>query len=102
LKVKEDGMIVDVAWNGVSAKAGIIPSTKLIAVNGRQFNPTTLREAVQQTATSATPLELLIKTGDYYKTYRVDYRGGERYPHLERDSAAPDLISLISAPLAKK
>jgi predicted metalloprotease with PDZ domain len=101
LKVKEDGMIVDVAWNGVSAKAGIIPSTKLIAVNGRQFNPTTLREAVQQTATSATPLELLIKTGDYYKTYRVDYRGGERYPHLERDSAAPDLISLISAPLAK-
>jgi hypothetical protein len=75
---------------------------KLIAVNGREFNPTTLREAVQQTATSTTPLDLLLKAGVYYKTYRVDYHGGEQYPHLERDDAAPDLISLISAPLAKK
>jgi predicted metalloprotease with PDZ domain len=102
LRVKDDGTIIDVSWNGASAKAGITPSTKLIAVNGRQFDPATLREAVQQTATSTTPLELLIKTGDYYKTYRVDYRGGERYPHLERDNTAADVISLISAPLAKK
>jgi len=102
LKVKEDGTIEDVSFNGASAKAGVVPSTKVIAVNGRQFDLTTLREAVQQTAASTTPLELLIKTGEYYKTYRIEYRGGERYPHLERDSAAPDLISLISAPLEKK
>jgi hypothetical protein len=57
---------------------------------------------VQQTATSTTPLDLLLKAGVYYKTYRVDYHGGEQYPHLKRDEAAPDLISLISAPLAKK
>ncbi|MGO8813594.1 MAG: M61 family metallopeptidase [Terriglobia bacterium] len=102
LRVKEDGTIEDVAMNGVSAKAGIAPAMKLIAVNGREFNPTSLREAVQQTATSSTPLDLLLKAGVYYKTYRVDYHGGEQYPHLERDEAAPDLISLISAPLAKK
>ena len=75
---------------------------KLIAVNGREFNPTTLREAVQQTATSTTPLDLLLKTGEFYKTYQVDYHGGERYPHLERDDAVPDLVSVISAPLAIK
>jgi predicted metalloprotease with PDZ domain len=102
LRVKEDGTVEDVAFNGASAKAGISPNMKLIAVNGREFNPTTLREAVQQTSTSTTPLELLLKTGVYYKTYRVDYHGGEQYPHLERDEAAPDLISLISAPLARK
>ena len=61
LIVKEDGAIEDVAMNGASAKAGIAPNMKLIAVNGREFNPTTLREAVQQTATSATPLELLLR-----------------------------------------
>jgi predicted metalloprotease with PDZ domain len=102
LRVKEDGTIEDVALNGASAKAGIAPNMKLIAVNGREFSPTALREAVQQTATSTTPLELLLKTGVYYKTYRVDYHGGEQYPHLQRDERAPDLISLISAPLAKK
>ena len=102
LRVKEDGTVEDIAMNGSSAKAGIAPAMKLIAVNGREFNPTTLREAVQQTATSTTPLELLLKTGVYYKTYRVDYHGGEQYPHLERVEATPDLVSLISAPLAKK
>jgi predicted metalloprotease with PDZ domain len=102
LKVKEDGAIDDVAWNGPSAKAGIAPGAKLIAVNSRQFDPTALRDAVQQTATSTTPLELLLKTGEYYKTYRVDYHGGEQYPHLERDDSRADLVSLISAPLANK
>jgi predicted metalloprotease with PDZ domain len=102
LKVKEDGTIMDVALNGPSAKAGVAPGASLIAVSSRQFDPATLREAVQQTATSTMPLELLVKTGEYYKTYRVDYHGGEQYPHLERDGAAPDLISLISAPLERQ
>ncbi len=102
LIVKEDGVIEDVAMQGASAHAGIAPSMKLIAVNGREFNPTTLREAVQQTTTSTTPLELLLKTGEYYKTFKVDYHGGEQFPHLERDGARPDLITLISAPLVKK
>jgi len=102
LIVKEDGGIQDIAMNGPSALAGIAPGMKLIAVNGREFNPTTVREAVQQTTKSTTPLELLVKTGVYYKTFKVDYHGGERYPHLERDAAAPDFVSLISAPYAKQ
>jgi predicted metalloprotease with PDZ domain len=102
LRVKENGNVVDVAFNGPAATAGIAPNMKLIAVNGREFDPTTLREAVQETAHSTTPLDLLLKTGPYYKTYRVDYHGGEQYPHLERDEASPDLISLISAPLASR
>jgi predicted metalloprotease with PDZ domain len=102
LRVKEDGVIEDVAWNGPSAKAGVAPGGKLIAVNSRQFDAATLRDAVRQTATSTVPLELLVKTGEYYKTYRVDYHGGELSPHLERDDSTADLISAIAAPLAKK
>ena len=102
LIVKEDGDVQDIAMKGPSALAGITPGMKLIAVNGREFNPTTLREAVQQTAKSTTPLELLVKTGVYYKNFKVEYHGGERYPHLERDEATPDFVSLISAPYAKK
>jgi predicted metalloprotease with PDZ domain len=101
LKVDEDGTVVDVAWNGPSVKAGIAPGMKLVAVNSRQFDPASLRDAVRRTSTSTTALELLIKTGEYYKTFQVDYHGGEQYPHLQRDEATPDLISLISAPLAK-
>ena len=97
LKVKEDGLITDVIVGGPAQKAGVAPSVKLIAVNDRQFTPTVLREAVAKTASDARPLELLIKTGEYYEVHRVDYHGGERYPHLERNAAVPDLLSQIIA-----
>jgi predicted metalloprotease with PDZ domain len=102
LKVKEDGTIEDVVFDGPARKAGIAPATRLVAVNNRQYNETVLREAVQKAASDAKPVELLIKTGEYYETHRIDYHGGERYPHLVRDAAAADVLSQIIAPKAKR
>jgi predicted metalloprotease with PDZ domain len=96
LKVKEeDGTIIDVAYDGSARKAGVTPSVKLIAVNGREFTPTVLREAVK--ASGQRPVELLIKNGEFYETHRLEYSGGERYPHLVRDGSAPDLLSQVIA-----
>jgi predicted metalloprotease with PDZ domain len=102
LKVKEDGAIVDVAYGRPAQKAGVAPAAKLIAVNRRQFTPTVLREAVQKSVSSAEPLELLIKVGEFYEVHRIDYHGGEKYPHLERDPATADLLSAIITPVAKR
>ena len=101
LNVSEDGTINDVQFGGPAQKAGIPPSTKLIAVNGRAFTPTVLREAVSQTASDSKTLEILIRTGEYFETHRVEYRGGERFPHLVRDDAKPDLLSEILKPKSK-
>jgi hypothetical protein len=90
LKVTEDGNILDVAYDGPARKAGVTPSVK--------FNPTVLREAVK--ATAQRPVELLIKNGEFYETHRLDYSGGERYPHLVRDESAPDLLTQVIAPKA--
>jgi predicted metalloprotease with PDZ domain len=97
-KVTEDGNILDVAYDGPARKAGITPSVKLIAVNGREFNPTVLREAVK--ASAQRPVELLIKNGEFYQTHRLEYNGGERYPHLVRDESVQDLLSQVIAPKA--
>ena len=94
---QRDGLITDVIVGGPTRKAGVSPSVKLIAVNNRRVHPDVLREAVAKTASDAKPLELLIKTGEYYEVHRVDYRGGERYPHLERDAAVPDPYSRRSS-----
>ena len=102
LQVKEEGEISDVRYGGPAQKAGMSPSVKLIAVNGRQFTATVLREAAAKTATDAKPVELLVKNGEFYQTHRVEYRGGERYPHLVRDPAAPDLLTAIIAPKVKR
>lgn len=95
LKVNNDGTIADVQYGGPAQKAGVTPSVKLIAVNNRQFTPTVLRDAVAATASDSKPIELLVKTGEYYEVHRIDYHGGERYPHLVRDPSTPDLLSEI-------
>jgi len=78
-----------------AAKAGIGPGMKLIAVNGRQFSPEVLHDALKAGKNSNQPLELLVENTDYYKTYKLDYHAGEKYPHLIRDESKPDILTEI-------
>lgn len=96
LQVREDGTIADVVYGGPAQRAGVTPSVKIIAVNKRQYNSTVLREAIGRTA-KGEKIELLVKAGEFYETYRIDYSGGERYPHLERGSGADLLSEVIAA-----
>ena len=95
LSLRDDGGIRDTIEGMPAAKAGIGPGMQLIAVNGRQFSPDVLRDALRAAKIGSTPIELLIENTDYYKTYRIDYHGGEKYPHLVRDESKPDLLSDI-------
>jgi hypothetical protein len=38
-----------------------------------------------------------VKTGDRYTVAHVDYHGGLRYPHLERDPSTPARLDDILA-----
>jgi len=95
LLLNEDGTIGDITEGLPAAKAGIGPGMKLVAVNGRRFSPEILRDAVKATKNGNAPLDLLVENTDYYKTYKIDYHGGEKYPHLVRDDSKPDLLSEI-------
>ncbi|MFZ0278878.1 MAG: M61 family peptidase [Candidatus Sulfotelmatobacter sp.] len=98
LELREDGTIVDTIEGMPAALAGIGPGMKLIAVNGHQYSPEVLRDALRAGKSSTAPLELLVENTDYFKTYALDYHGGERYPHLVRDGSKPDLLSEIYKP----
>jgi predicted metalloprotease with PDZ domain len=95
LELHGDGAVGDTIEGMPAAKAGIGPGMKLIAVNGRQFSSDVLRDSLKAGKNSNAPLELLIENTEYYKTYKIDYHGGEKYPHLVRDDAKPDLLSDI-------
>ena len=97
----DDGLISDVAIDSPAFKAGVAPSVKLVAVNRRQYNSQLLREAIQQAQKDGRPIELMVKAGEYYQTFSVNYTGGERYPHLTRNQSADDLLTDIIAPLKK-
>jgi predicted metalloprotease with PDZ domain len=93
---EESDEVSDVIPGSPAAQAGIAPGMKLIAVNGRRWNPDGLREAIRQASGGHEPIELLIENEDFFRTYKIDYHGGERYPHLERISGKPDLLSDIA------
>jgi len=95
LVLRDDGGIIDTIEGMPAAKAGIGPGMKLIAVNGRQFSPDVLVSAIKAAKDSTDPVELLVENTDYYKTYKLDYHGGERHPHLVREGSKPDLLSDI-------
>ncbi|HXE33466.1 MAG TPA: PDZ domain-containing protein [Verrucomicrobiae bacterium] len=88
--------VIDVVPGSAAAQAGIAPGMKLLAVNGRRWTPDDLRAAIRQVKNGGTPIELLIENEDFFQTYRMDYHGGERYPHLERISGKPDLLGEIA------
>jgi hypothetical protein len=69
---------------------------RLVAINGRKWTPEILRDAIKQAKNSKEPIELLAENGDFYQTYRIDYHGGERYPHLEPLSGKTDILSEIA------
>jgi len=98
---KEDGVIEDVLPGSAAALSGMAPGMKLLAANGRKWLKEVLRDAVAATKTSKEPLDLLADNGEFYRTFRLDYHGGERYPYVERDTGKPDLLSEILKPHAK-
>jgi predicted metalloprotease with PDZ domain len=98
LSLREDGAIVDVIPGLPAATAGMGPGMRLLAINGRRFTADLLRDALAGAKASSAPIELIAENGDFFRTYRVDYHGGERYPHLERDPRKPDLLSAIIKP----
>jgi hypothetical protein len=69
-----------------------------VAVNGRAFAAEVWHDALKATKNSNSAVELLVENTEYYKTYSVNYHGGEQFPHLERDSSKPDMLSDIIKP----
>ena len=98
LLLKSDGLITDTVEGMPAAKAGIGPGMKVMAVNGRKFSPTVLRDALREGKNSSSALELLVENTEYYKTFKLDYHDGEKYPHLVRDESKPDLLTDIIKP----
>jgi predicted metalloprotease with PDZ domain len=90
--LKEDGTVMDANPNFPAFKAGLAPGMKILSVNGRTWSTDVLHNAITAAKTSTAPIELVVENGSFNETYRVNYHGGERYPHLERDNTKPDLL----------
>jgi predicted metalloprotease with PDZ domain len=102
LQLNTDGLITDVIPGMPAAEAKLGPGMTVVAIDGKAFSPDVLRDAVSAAKTSKEPIQLLVNNEGALINYPINYHGGERYPHLVRNGAKPDLLSQTIAPLTPK
>jgi len=97
LLINQEGVVMDSFFFKPAFQAGITPGMKIIAVNGRKYTGDGLRTAIREAKGSQQPIELLVQNADYFKTYRLDYHDGEKYPMLQRNENPDTLMDIIRA-----
>ena len=96
--IASDGRLADVLWEGPGYKSGLTVGTQIIAVDGTSFDVERLKGAIKNAKNSGAAIELLLRNGDRYRTVRMDYHDGLRYPRLEHDGTTPARLDQILTP----
>ncbi|TMJ12904.1 MAG: M61 family metallopeptidase [Alphaproteobacteria bacterium] len=96
----KDGAIGSVLWDSPAFDAGLTVGTKILAVNGRAFDPDALKAAIAAAeGKRKEPVKLLVQSGDVFRTAELDWHGGLRYPRLEATAAGKGTLDALLQPL---
>ncbi|MGZ3257246.1 MAG: M61 family metallopeptidase [Croceibacterium sp.] len=94
----KDGKVAGTLWNSPAFNAGVVTGAQVMAVNGKAYDPETLKTAITAAKTGKEPIQLLVKRGDRFMTVPVDYHGGLRYPWIEPAAAGEQPLDRLLAP----
>jgi predicted metalloprotease with PDZ domain len=95
--IGRDGRLSEVLWGGPAYKAALTIETQIVDVAGTAYRGDLVKAAVTNAKNGGAPIELRVKDGDRFRTVKIDYRGGLRYPRLERDPRTPARLDEIFA-----
>ena len=96
--VGNDGKVGSVLWDSPAFNAGITIGTEIVAVNGRKFDMDAIKQAIKDAAGNRPAPELLIHDGDVFRTVKLDWHGGLRYPRLEKVGKGEGTLDALLAP----
>ena len=85
-------------WDSPAFNAGLTVGSQITAVNGRDFDGDALKDAIKAAGAGGPLPELLIHDGDVYRTVKLDWRGGLRYPRLQKVGTGPGTLDALLAP----
>jgi predicted metalloprotease with PDZ domain len=98
LALDKQAKISQVIWDSAAFKAGLTLGTSVVAVNGRAYKAELLDQAIRDAQDPTKPVELLVRDLDRYRTVKLDYTGGLRYPDLVRTAGSADRLTDILRP----
>ena len=99
ITIGKEGEITSVAWDSPLFNEGVTSGTKIVAINGRQYSNDDLKSAITAAKDGRTPIELLLNKGERFRTVRLPYYDGLRYPRLEKIGRGPSGLDALLAPL---
>jgi predicted metalloprotease with PDZ domain len=99
LTLDKDGRVLVTQWDSPAFDAGIVTGTQIVAVNGTAYSAEGLKRAIAA-AKDGAALELLVRRGERFQTVSIAYKGGLRWPWLERavPGKAPTGLDRLLAP----
>jgi predicted metalloprotease with PDZ domain len=98
----EDNAIGDVLIGSPAYRAGLGPAMRIVAINGRRASDELLHDAIREAKASKEPVELIVENSGFFKTLKIDYHDGEKYPHLVREEHTSALLDDILKPMTKQ
>ncbi len=100
LAMTNDGKVTGTRWDSLAFRAGIVPGVQIVAVGGKAYDQDVIKTAISAAKGTTTPIELLVKRDDIYRTVQVPYYDGLRWPWLERAApgTAPTGLDRLLAP----
>jgi predicted metalloprotease with PDZ domain len=101
LTVGTGGRVASVQWEGLAFKEAIRPGSTVVAVNDREYSPDELRNSITAGKDGRTPIRLLVRDGRNIRQIVFNYRGGLRYPHLERTGPTPGHLDRALQPRSR-
>jgi predicted metalloprotease with PDZ domain len=94
----QTAQLTEVRWGSPAYDVGLTLGTTLVAVNGGEYRPDRLKAAIAAAKLDRQPIELLVRNFDRYRTVRITYFEGVKYPRLERIPDTPDRLAAILKP----
>ena len=94
--IGNEGRLTEVLWEGPAFQKGLTVGTQIVAVDGIAYSIDRLKAAIREAQKTRASIELLVKNGDHYRTVRMEYHDGLRYPHLERTGAMAFLDQILA------
>jgi len=93
--LSEDNTISGVQWDSPAFENGLKVSDQIVAINKSTFSADKLKKAILKAENDKAPIQLLVKSGELYRTVSIDYHDGLRIPRLVRNEAMADRLGNI-------
>lgn len=96
--VGTDGAVSGTQWGSPGQKAGLVPGTTILAVDGLAFSRERLSTAIKEAKGKTDPIRLTVKRGDRFDTVDLPWNGGPRFPWIEPVGEGEQPLDKLLAP----